>query len=316
MSLIKTENKGQPFEISTKTNNLYLNAATSNNTRKAYQQDIRHFMEHGGMLPSNTSNLLGYLQKFASVLKSQTLKRRLTAIKHWHTYQGFPDPTSNPLIRKTLSGISRVHGKPTMKAAALSLDQLKKMAIHLTHRNNLSDIRNRALILIGFFAALRRSELVSLKWEDIHFEDEGVTILIPRSKTDQSGEGQTCAIPYGKGELCPITAMQQWQVVSEQSSGPVFRAINKHQQIQSRALTPLSVNHILKKLAVEVELPHPATFSGHSLRRGFATAASKKGVPMVAIMRQGRWRHEGTVYGYIEEGQRYTDNAVNILLNI
>lgn len=293
----------------------YLHAATSNNTRKAYQQDIRHFMEHGGLLPANTSSLLSYLQKFAPILKAQTLKRRLTAIKHWHTYQGFPDPTSHPLIRKTLSGISRVHGKSAVKAAALTIEQLKSMSYVLTKRGNLSDIRNQALILIGFFGAFRRSELVAIQWEDIQFLDEGITILISRSKTDQSGEGQICAIPYSRGELCPVTALQQWKAVSPQQSGAVFCAINKHQQIQQNALTPLSVNHILKKVALDAELPQPENFSGHSLRRGFATAASKKGVPMIAIMRQGRWRHEGTVYGYIEEGQRFTDNAVNTLLN-
>ncbi len=292
----------------------YLHAATSNNTRKAYQQDIRHFMSEGGLLPANTSVLLNYLQKQANNLKPQTLKRRLTAIKHWHTYQGFPDPTSHPLIRKTLSGIARIHGKQVVKAAALSLDQLNIISTILNARGSLSDTRNRALILIGFFGALRRSELVAIKWEDIQFLDEGITIMISRSKTDQSGEGQTCAIPYGRGELCPVVALQQWQAISKQRQGPVFRAINKHQQIQNNALTPLSVNHILKKVATETQLPNPENFSGHSLRRGFATAASKKGVPMVAIMRQGRWRHEGTVYGYIEEGQRFTDNAVNALL--
>src|SRR5205085_1646658 len=110
---------------------IYLHAATSNNTRKAYQQDIRHFISKGGLLPASTTVLLSYLQKQASSLKPQTLKRRLTAIKHWHTYQGFPDPTSHPLIRKTLSGIARLHGKPAVKAAALSLDQLKTMASFL-----------------------------------------------------------------------------------------------------------------------------------------------------------------------------------------
>lgn len=293
----------------------YLQAATSNNTRKAYQQDIRHFIEHGGLLPANASTLLNYLHKQVDVLKPQTLKRRLTAIKHWHTYQGFPDPTSHPLVRKTLSGISRLHGKPAVKAAALSLEQLKIMSAHLANSNHLGDIRNRALLLIGFFGAFRRSELVAIHWEDIHFEEEGITIMISRSKTDQSGKGQTCAIPNGRGELCAITALRQWQAISKQQSGPIFRAINKHQQIQNKALTPLSVNQILKKVALEVQLPNPENFSGHSLRRGFATAASKKSVPMVAIMRQGRWRHEGTVYGYIEEGQRFTDNAVNVLLD-
>jgi integrase len=187
------------------------------------------------------------------------------------------------------------------------------MVSFLTARDNLRDVRDCALILIGFFGAFRRSELVALTWEQIQFMKEGITILIPRSKTDQTGEGQIVAIPYGSIELCPVTALQHWKERSQQS-GPIFCAINKHNQIQSRGLTPLSVNHILKKIAREIELPHPESYSGHSLRRGFATTASKKGVPIVAIMRQGRWRHEGTVYGYIEEGQRFTDNAASEIL--
>ncbi len=293
----------------------YLHAATSHNTRKAYQQDIRHFMAGGGLLPANTTNLLNYLHQHVGVLKPQTLKRRLTAIKHWHTYQGFADPTTHPLIRKTLAGIARLHGVPVTKAAALSLEQLNMMMDVLIEKNTLGDCRDRALLLVGFFAAMRRSELVAITWEDIHFVEEGVTILIPRSKTDQSGSGQTCAIPYGQAKLCAVTALKQWQTLSQQTSGPAFRAINKHQQLQNSALTPLSVSQILKKVAHNAKLPNPDSYSGHSLRRGFATAASKKGVPMIEIMRQGRWKHEGTVYGYIEEGQLFTDNAASILLN-
>lgn len=292
----------------------YLHAATSDNTRKAYRQDIRHFMANGGLLPANTSILLNYLHKHVGVLKPQTLKRRLTAIKHWHVYQGFSDPTSHPLIHKTILGIARLHGVPVNKAASLSLEQLDSIMDVLSMNNTLVDSRNRALLLVGFFAAMRRSELVAILWEDIHFLEEGVTIQISRSKTDQSGIGQTCAIPFGQGKLCTVNALKQWQMHSQQTSGPVFRAINKHQQLQKSALTPLSVSHILKKVALRAKLPNPEKYSGHSLRRGFATAASKKGIPMVAIMRQGRWRHEGTVYGYIEEGQQFQDNAAGILL--
>lgn len=293
--------------------NVYIKAATSDNTRKAYQQDIRHFIAHGGLLPSNTSNLLQYLQNQAGILKSETLQRRLTAIKHWHIYQGFADPTSHPMIRKTLRGISRIHGKPVEKAAALSLHDLKTIVTFLNNRKNLRDYRDLALILIGFFGAFRRSEIAQLQWEQIQFVEEGMTILIPRSKTDQRGEGQICAIPYVKGDICPVAALRQWQYAAALSNGSVFRAINKHQQIQHRCLTPLSINHILKRVASEANLPNPDQYSGHSLRRGFATMASKNGVSLTAIMHHGRWRHEGTVYGYIEEGQRFCDNPINTM---
>ncbi|HRE33034.1 MAG TPA: hypothetical protein PLD88_13740, partial [Candidatus Berkiella sp.] len=133
--------------------NVYIKAATSDNTRKAYQQDIRHFIAHGGLLPANTRILLEYLQNQAGILKSETLQRRLTAIKHWHTYQGFADPTSHPMIRKTLRGISRIHGKPVEKAAVLSIHDLKIISSFLNNRKSLRDYRDNALILIGFFGA-------------------------------------------------------------------------------------------------------------------------------------------------------------------
>ncbi|MBY0378155.1 MAG: site-specific integrase, partial [Gammaproteobacteria bacterium] len=154
----------------------------------------------------------------------------------------------------------------------------------------------------------------AIGWEHIHFVPEGVTILIPRSKTDQEGEGQSCAIPYGSLPVCPVTALKQWQQISGFETGAVFRAISKGGKIADNALSAASITPILQSLAKECGLMHPEHYSGHSLRRGFATAASQQGVTLRAIMRQGRWRHEGTVQGYIEEGQQFQANAADVLL--
>lgn len=97
----------------------YIIAATSDNTRRAYQSDIRHFIEWGGLLPTTAETMMHYLQQQAERLNPRTLVRRLTALKNWHLYQGFPDPTSHSMIRKTLSGIKHIHGKPKDKAKAL-----------------------------------------------------------------------------------------------------------------------------------------------------------------------------------------------------
>ena len=104
--------------------NPYLHAATSDNTRSAYRNDIKHFVAWGGLLPTSADNVIAYLQTYASTLNPRTLVRRLTAIKHWHTYQGFFDPTSNPNVRKTLTGIMHVHGTPKEKAATLTIENL------------------------------------------------------------------------------------------------------------------------------------------------------------------------------------------------
>lgn len=292
----------------------YIIAATSENTRRAYQSDIRHYIEWGGLLPTSTDSIMRYLHQHASSLNPRTLVRRLTALKNWHLYQGFTDPTAHPTIRKTLTGIRHIHGKPKHKAKALTVETLKIMVAYLNASTRLIDVRNNALLQIGFFGAFRRSELVAICWEHIHFAPEGIEILIPRSKTDQKGEGQTCAIPFGDKNLCPVTALITWRDKSSLQSGFVFRSIGSEEQLKSTAIRPNQVNVTIKSIAQACQLPEMKLYSSHSMRRGFATEASKIGASFGAIMRQGRWRHEGTVLGYIEEGKRFESNAADIIL--
>ncbi len=290
----------------------YIHAATSNNTRKAYQADIRHFIQFGGLLPANIDMLQLYLSAHAEKLNPRTLVRRLTAIKQWHITQGFPDPTSHPMLRKLLTGIKNVHGKPKDKAPPLTLDALTQIVEHLEQSGKLIDHRNNALLQLGFFGAFRRSELVVLTWEQITFFPEGMEVLLPRSKTDQAGEGQICAIPYGNKELCAVRALIRWQEHCQQTAGAIFCHVPICEP--TTAIKDNQVNQIMKSSAMASGLPEPFAYSSHSLRRGFATEASKKGAPFGAIMRQGRWRHEGTVLGYIEEGKRFDSNAVDVML--
>jgi integrase len=292
----------------------YVHEATSNNTRNAYRNDVRQFIAWGGVLPTTPDVLLQYLQAFAKFLNPRTLRRRLVALKNWHFFQGFPDPTGHPLIKKTISGILRVHGKPLEKASVLSVEQLVLIVDYLSTKGKLVNYRDNALLQMGFFGAFRRSELVAIHWEHITFVPEGMEILIPRSKTDQKAEGQVCAIPYGNKMLCPVTALLQWREKSGLLAGPVFRAVSQKGNISKKALLPASINYILKILAFECKLPNPEKYSGHSLRRGFATSASKKGATLCAIMRQGRWKHERTVNGYIQEGQLFEANAASLVL--
>lgn len=292
----------------------YIQHATSDNTRKAYRVDIRHFIAWGGLLPTTPDVVIRYLETHAETLNSRTLTRRLTALKNWHTYQGFPDPTSHPLVRKTLTGIKNVHGKPKDKAPAMTLETLITICEHLQGLGGLIDLRNIALLQIGFFGAFRRSELVAIQFEDLAFMPEGVEIMIPRSKTDQSGEGQVCAIPYGNDQICPMSSLKSWIEAIGISQGPIFRQISKNSEVSDSGITPGHVNIILKSIAQDCNLPNAESYSAHSLRRGFATQASKNGAPFGSIMQQGRWKHEGTVLGYIEEGKRFEGNAVSTML--
>ena len=318
MILKQLEHSSEPTQIETLLtsveNQPYWQLATSANTRKAYQSDIRHFRIAGGLLPTTTESVLHYLNQQASLVNPRTLKRRLVAIKHWHTYQNFPDPTSHPLVKKTLSGIARTHGKPAEKAAVISVEQLIALSSRLISKATLAALRDNALLLLGFFGAFRRSELVAMSWQQITFVPEGIEILISRSKTDPEGEGNICAIPYGQSPLCPITALKQWQEQAGLSEGFVFRAVRHGKCDSQKGLAPKTVSNIIKHHAIECQWPNATDYSGHSLRRGFATAASQRGASLGAIMRQVRWRHEGTVHGYIEEGKRFEANAAGAIL--
>ena len=295
--------------------NPYITAATSNNTRLAYQADIRHFEKWGGILPTTPEMVINYLHAYASKLNSRTLARRLTAIKNWHIYQGFSDPTFHPSVAKTLTGITRTHGKPKEKAPPLLPEELLKIVLYLKDENSLHAIRDNALLQLAYFGAFRRSEIVAICYEQIEWKNKGIDILIPHSKADQSHKGQYCAIPYGHTPLCPVKSLENWLTISKIKNGPLFRRILVNDQLESRPLIPLSVNHILKKRAKQANLSQADNFSSHSLRRGLATAASRDGASLQAIMRQGRWKNINTVLEYIEAAQRFEENAATKVLN-
>lgn len=296
-------------------NNNYITAATSPNTRRAYQADKRHFEAWGGELPASLEGILLYLHEFATKLNPRTLARRLTALKNWHTYQGFPDPTNHPAVTKTMSGIMRTHGKPKEKAPPLLPEQLSKIVLFLEQEQSLRGYRDSALLQLAFFGAFRGSEVIAIRYEHLQWQDQGLDILIPHSKTDQNHEGRYCAIPYGNELLCPLRALKQWLKQSGIVGGPLFRRVHRNDRIEETPLVSLSVSNILRKRAQDAGLEKAEYFSGHSLRRGLATAASRDGASLSAIMRQGRWKDVNTVIEYIEAAQRFEENAAASILN-
>ena len=293
----------------------YVQKATADNTRKAYRQDIQQFERWGGRLPADTETIVRYLHDQATKLNPRTLKRRITALKQFHVYQGFPDPTEHSLVLKTLKGIQNTHGKPKQQAPALRLDQLQQAVEYLRSDLTLKNQRNLCLLTLGFFGALRSSELLAVRVEDLDWRPEGLHLKISKSKTDQEGEGQWCALPKTDNDLCPLKHAQNWLEASGIEEGYLFRSINRWQKIGDKTLSTVGLNKILKTLAEKCGWADANLYSSHSLRRGLATSTSLKGASIKAIMRQGRWRHEGTVLQYIEEGQAFEDNAVNVLFD-
>jgi len=294
--------------------NRYQIAATSDNTRRAYQADIRHFETWGGQLPATTESILRYLHAFAETLNPRTLSRHITALKQWHRSQHFSNPTEAPIVSKTLTGITRIHGKPKNKAPPLLPEHLTHITAYLSTLSSLAACRDNALLQVGFLGAFRRSELVAIRIEDIDWQPNGIEILISKSKTDQLNTGQYCVIPNGNGQLCAVRAIKIWIEEANIKEGFIFRRIYRGNKVSVLNITADSVNEILKKHAFSAGIENAMNFSSHSMRRGLATTASRDGVSLPAIMRQGRWKQVDTVMEYIEAAQRFEENAAGQVL--
>lgn len=294
----------------------YLQAATSENTRRTYRSAIRHFENWGGKLPTDRETLAHYLVDHAGVLNTRTLEVRLTALSQWHQFQGFSDPAKDPGVRKTLKGIRRTHGMPKKKAQALRLQDLALMLKQIEQQEpSRKRTRDIALLLIGYFGGFRRSELVLIEVQHLTWEPEGLIITLPKSKTDQEGAGIHRALPYGNDYICPVTSLKAWLDESELTDGPVFRPINRWGHIQSRAMSPGSINELLKSIGKECKLDFVTDLSSHSLRRGLTTSAAREDVDFATIKKQGGWKSDATVWEYIEEGRLFSDNVAHSLID-
>ena len=293
----------------------YLQAATSDNTRRTYQSAVRQFVRWGGRLPADRDTVLRYLLDRQPELNVRTLDLHLTALRQWHEYQQLADPTRDPLIQKTLEGMRRRHGQPRQKAKPLSLEALSALIDWLNQQpGTLMRERNRALLLVAYFGAFRRSELVGLQYSQLEWFDDGVVVTLERSKTDQAGEGMQRALPYSGNHLCPVTALKHWMSSTGTKDGAIFRRINRWGQVGSAAMDASSINLILKKLAAQAGLEGAEKFSSHSFRRGLTTSAAQAGVDFELIRKQGGWKQDATVREYIEEGRALDRNAARELL--
>jgi integrase len=284
----------------------YLTQALSDNTRRAYRTDMDHYRAWGGMIPADPESIAHYLSVHAECLACATLQRRLVAIGKAHTVQGFSDPTKTEIVKLTLRGIRRVHGKPQTQVSPILKDDLIVMLSHTP--DTTKGKRDRALLMLGFCGALRRSELVAVQMEDLEFSSQGIVLTLPRSKTDQTGQGRKIGIPRGRGRLCPVQSVNDWLTHSGAERGPVFRGVSKGGVISADSLSDRAVADIVKNYAEKAGLD-PARYSGHSLRAGLATSAAQNGVSSWKIRQQTGHRSEMMLSRYIREGDLFTGNA-------
>ncbi len=290
----------------------YAERSLSDSTRRSYARDLvafRVWCRARGVdaLPAKPQTLAAYLADLAQTDRPGTIGRKVAAIAVAHRDAGLESPTEHGMVKRTLAGIRREKGAAPHQKIALLVDDLRRMVAPLG--NSLLDRRDRAIVLLGFAAALRRSELVALRIEDVRFEEEGLVLTLRRSKTNQEGRLETIAVAYGsEPTTCPVRALGAWLAAAGIVDGPLFCGLTPQGGLRPTALGDRMVAHVVKRRCKAVGID-PSEVAGHSLRRGFATAAARAKKPDRMIKRHGRWKSTAMLDRYIEDGTRWDDNA-------
>ena len=209
----------------------YVQAGIAPATKRAYRADLDHFEAWGGTIPATDALVAAYLADHAAVLKVSTLTRRLAAVSIAHDARDLPNPVRTPLVRATMRGIRREHGAAQRQAKPLLREDLFVVLGAMGDR--LKDLRDRALLLIGFAGGLRRSELAAINLIDFERVREGIILTIRRSKTDQDGVGRKIGIPFGRTIHCPVRALENWLSAARIEDGPVFRPVDRHGRVSA-----------------------------------------------------------------------------------
>jgi integrase len=297
----------------------YARAALAPETQRAYAADWQHFcawcLTYGcAALPAEPAAVAAYLAALAPHYSRAALERRLAAIGHQHRLRGLEWSAGHPAIRTTLRGISRQHGSRPRQAAALTSAELRQLVAVCP--GDRTGLRDRALLLLGFAGALRRSELVGIDREHLRFAEAGLRLLLPSSKTDPEGKGVELGISRGKRrETCPVRALEAWLEASDGKFGPVFRKIDRWGSLEHRRLGADAVRDILLRRAAQAGLKvHAAErLSPHGLRAGFVTEAYMAGARDEQVMEHTRHRDLKTMRGYVRRARLVTDSAVKLL---
>lgn len=293
----------------------YAEAKHATSTKSAYARDwntYRVWCHTANLcpLPASPETIALYLTYRAQLgRKPSVIERDLTTISMAHQNANYDNPRKFAAVRNVMKGIRREKGTQQRQATPLLPNDLKAISHDLPEK--LTGLRDRALLLLGFAGAFRRSELVGLKVDDISFVDNGMEVMLRRSKTDQEGKGEKKGIPFGSDPAtCPVRALKAWFAESHLKKGAIFRPIDRYGNLRLGTLTGRSVARIVKQRAKDIGLPSEL-MSGHSLRSGLATAAARAGKSAHAIMRQTGHKSVTMVQKYVRDATLFTDNAAS-----
>jgi site-specific recombinase XerD len=290
----------------------YVSASVPESTQRAYRTDWESFsgwckQQRLAALPAQSTTVAAYLAARASSVRPGTLRRALAAIAKAHRMAGHDSPCSSEPVPSTIKGIERTAGTATKPKAPATFDAVERMVGTLA-TNTLEGVRNRAMLLVGFAGAFRRSELVGVEVSDLAWSDEGVVVTVRRSKTDQRGQGLTKPIPFVSGRLCAATALRAWLTASGIREGAVFRGMHRSGAVREGPLTPQSVALVLKAACLKAGLD-PEQYSGHSLRAGHVTEARSRGVADADTMSVTGHRRVETLNVYDRRGNPFAKTS-------
>lgn len=284
----------------------YVQKALAASTIAAYEKDLLRFIEAGNAIPSDPGTVGRYLADHDDH-KISTLRRWARGISWAHVTKGYPDPCRDSLVVNALKGIANTKGSTRRQVKPALTKEIRRMVDKLPR--NIRGIRDRALLLIGFGAALRRSELAALLVRDIRFENDSIKVTITRSKTDQAGVGQTLTVMKARdARYCVAAALRDWYDAASLTGGPVFRAIHRTGSVGSSPLSGHTIAIVIKQCADRAGFDS-ANYSGHSLRAGLITSAIIAGKPRHKVKAQSRHKSDAAFGQYIRDTEDTTDNA-------
>ena len=294
----------------------YARAARADNTWSTYESQWKRFaawceINRLAALPAAPDTVGLYCTHLADLgRRPSSMDVALAAISKVHRLAGHPSPRGHVVVSEIRAGIRRRLGTSPRRVDPLLADELRTLA--RLHGDRLHDVRDRALLLLGWAGALRRSELVALNLADLRPVARGLVLFLRFSKTDQEGSGVEVPILRGRPGSCPVAAVETWIARAGLTTGPLFVGI-RGRTITARRLTGGDVGRILKRRAPAIGLD-PVRFGAHSLRAGFITSAALAGRPEWAIQAQSRQRTAEITRGYVRRATLFDAHAGEGLL--
>ncbi len=286
-------------------------------TVRLYDREWRKFVDWcsgSGLvaLPADPETVALYVTGLSRRQSVASMNIAVAAVSQAHQAAGLASPTQTTSFRAVWRGIRRVLGvAPKNQKTPTTTEVVKGMIDELPA--SLIGTRDRALILLAFASAMRRSELVGLDVADVRFVERGMEIAVRRSKTDQEATGHVVAVPFGNSErTCPVRAVRAWVEAAGLTVGPLLRAVDRHGRVSEGRMDGGSVGRIVKR-AVERTGRDPQEFGAHSTRSGFITSAAANGASEHSIAKTSNHRSVQVLRSYIRAATRFDDNAATKL---